>query len=297
MKMNKIIISVGLPASGKSTYFKKKEFNDYYYVSSDEIREKVFNNVNDQTHNGEVFDIMFKESISALRNKSNVIYDATNVNRKRRISLIKRLRQNIDCIIECVLFVTPYSICLERNNNRERTIPEYVINRMYRSFQIPSIDEGFDSIKIYNNEPLPIQTIDIPQDNPHHTLSLADHMKVAKEFAIKNNYNSLVITATAYHDIGKSFTKTFYDRKGVFSNIAHYYNHNNVGAYNYLASKKFYGDIYNEIVDNEITIALLIEHHMDFYSGEKALEKVRNLYGDRFFEYLTQLHNCDMAAH
>ena len=76
-------ILIGLPASGKSSYCKDKlkENRDIEIVSSDAIREEVFGDVNDQSHNGEVFNIVFKRVREAILNNRDVILDATNLSR------------------------------------------------------------------------------------------------------------------------------------------------------------------------------------------------------------------------
>ena len=50
-----------------------------------------------------------------------------------------------------IVFATPYNICLENNNSRERVVPEEVLSRMISNFEMPSYAEGFDEIKIIQN--------------------------------------------------------------------------------------------------------------------------------------------------
>ena len=69
--MAKCIMLIGLPAAGKSTWSKKYiECNpDTILVSSDAIREEVFGDINDQSHNGKSL-ISF---ISVLLPQSKII--------------------------------------------------------------------------------------------------------------------------------------------------------------------------------------------------------------------------------
>jgi 5-methylcytosine-specific restriction endonuclease McrA len=113
-----------------------------------------------------------------------------------------------------------------------------------------------------------------------------------RHIIIPEDYN-VMYCATKYHDIGKVFCKTFTNSKGEMTDIAHYYNHANVGAYIYLTTVDS-SDI--EGFKNELLIANLIADHMKFFNGEKAIEKLREKYGDKFW-MLEELHEFDTSAH
>lgn len=75
-----LVMMVGLPASGKSTiaYNLAKE-NNYIVFSSDALREELYLDINDQTHNHELFVELHKRIKTALKECNNVIYDACNL--------------------------------------------------------------------------------------------------------------------------------------------------------------------------------------------------------------------------
>ena len=76
---------VGLPGSGKSTYAKQlSEETNAVICSSDTIREELYGDENSQDNNDEVFKILHSRIKENLKNGKNVIYDATNINSKRR---------------------------------------------------------------------------------------------------------------------------------------------------------------------------------------------------------------------
>jgi hypothetical protein len=77
--------------------------------------------------------------------------------------------------------------------------------------------------------------------------------------------------------------------KGEVTPIAHYYSHENVGAYLYLTY------CYKDSTD--LYIANLIQHHMDFFKGEKYLQKIADRFGEEFMRDLTLLHEADINAH
>lgn len=79
------VMMVGLPGSGKSTY--AKELADEMRAiicSSDAIREELCGDENSQDKNEDVFKILHSRIKECLRKGVNVIYDATNINSKRR---------------------------------------------------------------------------------------------------------------------------------------------------------------------------------------------------------------------
>lgn len=291
------IVLVGLPGSGKSTFAQefKTKFG-YVVISSDDIRKESYNDVNAQEHNNEVFDEMLKRSIKCLQNNENVIYDATNVGSKKRIHLLNSIKRYTNNII-CYFFATPYEMCIERNNKRERKVPEEVIKRMFYSFQVPSINEGFTNIQIIYPENMKFKDynelvesfMNIEHDNPYHSETIGEHLKMAKNCLSSYrctmcNEEELML-ATLLHDIGKPETK-FFDENG----IAHYYNHENVGAY-----RIFELNVPEEL---KLNIALLINWHMKPYQWGMNLKKskVPEFLGQTLSYELMLLHLCDEGS-
>lgn len=146
--MPDLIMLVGIPASGKSSYA-RQNYKDYKIYSSDELREKLFNDVNDQVHNNELFRYIHKNIIKDLKNGNNVVYDATNIYSRNRRKFLNKL-SDIDCNKICVVFNVDVGKCKLRNSTRERKVPEEVIDKMYNKIETPSINEGFDKIYYVN---------------------------------------------------------------------------------------------------------------------------------------------------
>lgn len=300
---------VGLPASGKST--KAQEFAEEYdatIFSSDALREEMLGNVNNQDNNQEVFAELHKRIKDCLRSGKSAVYDATNINYKRRMAFIEELK-NIPCEKICILMATPYEECLKRNSERERKVPEHVIKRMYMNFNIPYWYEGWDDIKIEYSEGSRnsyglvnkwLDTVmDYNQESSHHILSLGEHMQSATDY-IKNKLclatykNDLtLIGATMLHDCGKPFCKTFVNSHGEITSEAHYYSHQYCGAYDSL----FFVYL-SEFVDH-LDIAIRIMWHMQpyFNKEEKTENKYRKLWGEDLYKDIMLLHEADKAAH
>lgn len=296
--MSKLVITVGMPGSGKSYFAEREREKGAVIISSDSIREELYGDVNDQKHNAEVFDTMKKRTIVALRNGDYVVYDATNLNAKRRINFLKELRREVkEFEAICAVFAVPYEECCRRNENRERTVPDYVMERMYKNFQPPFYEEGWDGISIIKSSSLNIsinerlkKLTQISHDNPHHSLTIGNHLIKAYNYCIEKNFPHEVSIAALWHDEGKEFTKVFCNIKGVPTSIAHYYSHENISAYNFLTTEN--GDA-RELLE----IATLIWLHMSFYQGETRLKKIKQTYGEDFFHKLELLHLADQFAH
>ena len=45
----------------------------------------------------------------------------------------------------------PLEECLKRNAQRPRTLPRYVVERIYKNLQKPTLDEGWDKIITTSN--------------------------------------------------------------------------------------------------------------------------------------------------
>ena len=146
-----LIMMVGISGSGKST--KAEELATLYKAtiySSDKLREELYGDVNDQTHNEELFLELHKRMVNDLKKGKSVIYDATNLSLKNRKKFGTYMEQK-ECYpahIYAYVMSTPFEQCVERNKNRERTVPEYVLEKQVKSFEIPFYDEGFDEIYI-----------------------------------------------------------------------------------------------------------------------------------------------------
>lgn len=296
---NEFIMMVGLSGSGKSTFASKYDIPNTYFetkrISSDEVRERICGDAKDQSRNNEVFEILHKEIINALKSNYNVIFDATNLTIKDRRSILQKIK-NIPCIKRCIIMATPIDICRKRNSIRDRVVPDDVITRQINKFEIPFYEEGFDYIDVIvdgNCDYREMQIPDIDQKNPHHKLTLKEHSE--KVFLNLKSDNDALLLAAYYHDIGKIYTQSF-DKKG----IAHYYHHANVGTYEMLTHgfdyPKYTGR--HDWSSDCLEILFYINYHMRPFdwTSDKTREKYRNIFGARKFDNLLLLHEADKEA-
>ena len=302
--MAKLIYLVGLPGSGKSTLANFYTVKGYKVFSSDAIRAELYGDESVQDNPQKVFNLLHKRIKNALSAGENCIYDATNVKSKTRIAFLNEIK-NISCIKECVIVWAPVEVCKERNAARNKKVPDYVIERMWKNFETPYYFEGWDEISTCytqsQEEALEsfrifslnrIKACSFNQDNKHHKLNLGEHMSLAGR-KVQTSSDSLIV-ATSYHDYGKLFTKTFYDKNGILCENAYYYNHQNVGAYEIFAARLAEG------MEEIIKISALICYHMHPYFWEnnpKMEEKYKRLWGEDFYNDILLLHEADLAAH
>jgi predicted kinase len=140
-----LIVAVGLPGSGKSTYFQRIGANP---VSTDAIRQQLADDASDQTIHKQVFETLRFLVRQRVRLGRTVTYiDATNLTVKDRNQYI-RMARLWKCRIQALYFDTPVELCLERNRNRERFVPEDVIAKMAAKLVPPHTREGFESVSV-----------------------------------------------------------------------------------------------------------------------------------------------------
>ena len=71
--------------------------------------------------------------------------DATNLSPRERHGWIKMARE-FGYDVHAVFFDVPLEVCMERNQRRERVVPEEVMQRMAAKLRPPTFDEGFAKI-------------------------------------------------------------------------------------------------------------------------------------------------------
>ena len=145
--MAKVYVMCGLPGSGKTTIARQIAADlDAVVISSDSIREELYGDESVQSNPSVVFNVLYSRAHAAIDDNLSVILDATNVKKRDRARVFKEFPDN-----EIAAFVinTPVEVCKQRNGERERVVPEYVIDRMAKSFEMPTREEGF--VKIYQH--------------------------------------------------------------------------------------------------------------------------------------------------
>lgn len=293
--MPEFVMTVGISGSGKSRWcYNQHNIATDIVADSDEIRRELWGDANDQQNPNKVFNEMFSRAKSALSNGHNVFYCATNLTMKYRIHTLNQIKRRFpDVRCRVVVFNTPLFICKEWNKKRDRQVPEWLFARQACSFQPPVESEGWDAIEVITPASYDVVSIsnrmweDVDaagsQDNPHHTLTLRQHLNKTIE-VVENDKLSMeqffnVLCAAATHDIGKAYTRT-YDENG----IAHYYGHEGYGSYLAMNLKLPYRSVQ------------LIAYHMYPYNQQAASVWEKRL-GEQLWYEISILNRADKLAH
>ena len=140
-----VVLAIGLPGSGKSSWFKRHNIRP---LSSDLLRELLFDDAEEQRFQDLVFSnlrSMLKARLIARRPVSYV--DATNLTPHDRHSWIK-LAKDYGYDVQGLFFDVPLEVCLERHARRGRVVPEDIMRRMAGKLKAPTFEEGFSKLTV-----------------------------------------------------------------------------------------------------------------------------------------------------
>jgi predicted kinase len=138
-----VVLAIGLPGSGKSSWFKRRGVTP---LSSDLLRKLLFDDTTEQRYQDLVFGTL--RSLLRARMVARMPFnyvDATNLSPRERHGWIKMARE-FGYDVHAVYFDVPLAVCMERNQRRQRVVPEDVMHRMAAKLRPPTFDEGFAKI-------------------------------------------------------------------------------------------------------------------------------------------------------
>ena len=319
--MREFYLMVGLAGSGKSTIAKEIEYSirmsypkyDEYgradkvvLISSDDIREEILGDVNDQTQNDKVFSHIHKLIKQAVRDYNHIIVDATNLTIKNRRALLNCLDDKKDYHKIAYIVNTPIEKCKDNNSKRDRKVPEYVIDNQAKKFEIPFANEGFDSIFLhrfpaYNCGALKEEVLlnnitslmdGFNQKNHHHAYDLGTHCRKLYEELSKRTDDKILLCSALVHDIGKLYTGApKEDGSGEYS----YKQHNNFGAYYLITNLE---KIESNRLDEILELLFYVNYHMHpfFVQSGKSEKKWKDIFGEEKYNKLFLFNECDKIA-
>jgi predicted kinase len=139
----RIVVLVGLPGSGKSTYLAQLGVTG---LSSDTIRGLLADDETDQSIHDRVFQTLryvLRQRLAIGRPATYI--DATNLTVEERRPYIG-IGKSYGCDVEAVFFDVPMEVCRARNARRQRVVPEEAIAKMAAKLAPPDIQEGFSRV-------------------------------------------------------------------------------------------------------------------------------------------------------
>src|SRR5260370_40445742 len=139
----RIVVLVGLPGSGKSTYLERIGAAG---LSSDAVRKLLADDETDQTSHGRLFQTIRYLTEQRLEIGRPVTYiDATSLTPEERATYIEIGRAH-GCEVEAVFFDVPLAVCMERNAQRHRVVPAEAMAKMAGKLVAPTTEEGFTRV-------------------------------------------------------------------------------------------------------------------------------------------------------
>ncbi len=313
---NNVIITVGISKSGKTTYAKqvKEEYGDsVIHLSSDGIRDELFNGEYNQDENKKVFEVMRERLDKALRNKSGatIIYDATNLSRKYRRHLVEAI-EGQGGLATAMVILRPLDDILE--TAQEEDFPEEAIYKQLATFQPPSFYEGYDEIGYIHNgsedmeELEPFVLPDTPaevtatgfpyrslmqgfdQKSSYHDHDLWEH--TIKTFQKVHGADIFTAVAALWHDVGKLYTQK------IKNGTASYFGHENASSYLYL--ERAHRTRMNEAqLHGVLSVSLIIQNHMRIKHAKtaRAVRRLKEAVTPGLMPELALLNWADNLSH
>lgn len=314
------VMMMGLPGSGKtySANILADGWNDVVVLSSDDVREELCPGDYSKEANKIVFTSLKERTNKYLSKGKGVFYDATNLSKKRRIQALNDI--SVPCVKICIVCLRSYEDCVEADRDRDSSVGAEVLMKMYKSFEPPHSSEGWDDIilvfpfgkdSVENAMESFIEagerTVGFNQHNPHHSLTLEEHLVKTESLIPKDPDKGLewahLSIAAGLHDIGKPVVGEFKNAKGEFSEIMHFYHHENVGAYLVLLGFTAFKMLKEEEfihTEDLLQISNLVYYHMHpvnrWQKSDKSYRRDMNLLGEKMVRQIEMLSRADVEA-
>lgn len=133
-----LVMFIGIPGSGKSTFYAQKFLNTHVRINRDMLRTET------------------REKIlieACLRAKQPFVLDNTNVTREKRAFYIAQAEAAKFRVIG-YFFDCPVQEALQRNEQRtgKARVPAVAIHTMAKKLEPPQLNEGFEKLFFVKND-------------------------------------------------------------------------------------------------------------------------------------------------
>lgn len=144
-----LILTVGIPGSGKSTWAKAySEKTGYIRICPNDIRKEITGDISNISRDSDVWTIA-KERVNKLLDEGkNVIFDSTMMNSKTLTTFKMLSHKAIVCykVFECTAEEAKERISIDLNNKVDRSkVPDHIVDKMYLNYDsiVQSLDKRF----------------------------------------------------------------------------------------------------------------------------------------------------------
>ena|SRR5579872_1613529 len=133
-----IVVLVGIPGSGKTT-LARSSFPNHKRINLDTLHTR---NKEDE------------EIANALSNGRDIIIDNTNTTKKSRSKYVQ-MAKLFGVQVRAIYVKAPVELALERNASRQgkERVPDSAVRFYNKIIQPPSVEEGFDSVDVEEQNP------------------------------------------------------------------------------------------------------------------------------------------------
>lgn len=308
--MTKLIVMCGIMGSGKTT--KAKEIalaHNAHHLSSDAIRLELFGSESHLEDGDKVFKTLYDRARYHLSNGENVVIDAMNISRKRRIHFLTHEMRGIKARKIIVYMATPFEKCIENDKKRDRHVGYTPILNAYKNLDVPIYAEGWDDIVFspygdIKNIDLKViektsyllercvnydrfkelavelfpsleEISDLKHHNPHHTYDVMEHTyHVLKN--MRKLYGTYDDMQLSNESVAMKFSALFHDSGKAVTKAFRDSNGNISEKAHYYGHEKVSAQIavaellHNGFNDFVINMVNeLVQFHMDFYKAPK----------------------------
>lgn len=132
---SQLYVMCGVSGSGKSTWI-ANNLRDFTVISLDDIREQLNGRSDSQKNRGQVLQLAKQQLKTALANKINVVWDATNIRYDFR-KIICDFGFSYSALVTMVVFQIEEKTLRRNNTNRQRNVDDQVIDSQLDKLQWP----------------------------------------------------------------------------------------------------------------------------------------------------------------
>lgn len=164
--MKTLYVMAGIPGTGKSTLVnsiisKMGDHKDRVFVYSTDALIEEWSAAQGWSYNLGFSKYIFKATeqmdaalLIAVNENRNIIWDQTNTGVKKRKSILSKIPK--DYTKECHAIMMPKGDSQNEDweyrlsNRPGKTIPDFVLSNMIKTYTLPDFSEGFDDVFIYD---------------------------------------------------------------------------------------------------------------------------------------------------